>query len=361
MFDLRFVIHTSSLKKAITEPNDFEQHLSLLEDHKPQVPPVFQIETTNICNLTCVMCPRTNLMERPLGSMSVDQFRYILERLKPQQTAVWEEWETFVRESNLENSKAYLEDYFYFFICAKSIILHGFGEPILDKTLLQKIEIASELGFPTYFSMNPVNIQVEKIEKLMEAGLDFIKFSLEGLDNETQQKYRGRVDKDFEITLDKIHKILGVKKDKGYKTTIILTKLDFKSNDPKSVEFISYWEQFPVLAYIKNQHNRWLYQEEEVGPNTAEYMQRYCEFPWSSVSILYDGTVVPCPLEYEGKLNMGNIFKQSLEEIWNSPTYFAFREMHKNGNFPEGHFCKTQCDYKQVYEFRPSVKSKKKS
>ena len=114
------------------------------------------------------------------------------------------------------------------------------------------------------------------------------------------------------------------------------------------------------MVYVKNQHNRWLYEEEKAPENSAEYLQRYCEFPWNSVSILYDGTVVPCPLEYEGIMNMGNINNQTLDDIWNSDQYRAFRKMHATGNFPEGHFCKTHCDYNQLYEFtEPNGKFKK--
>lgn len=354
MFDLKFVINTQFLKKAIQDPEHFEKNISLLESNRPISPPVFQLETTNICNLKCVMCPRTTLMERPLGTMEVEKFKNILQQLKPQQQDIWESWETYVASLQVEHSPAALEDYFYYHICAKTLILHGFGEPILDKTLIEKIKVATAMDFPTYFSMNPVNISLEKIEKLMASGLGYLKFSLEGLDNATQLKYRGRIDDTIETTLSKIHSILKLKEEKGYKTVIILTKLNFIKDDPKAEEFMEYWKNYPVMAYVKNQHNRWLYEEDEATENTAEYMQRYCEFPWSSVSILYDGTVVPCPLEYEGKLAMGNIFDQSLIDIWNGPKYKAFREMHINGTFPEGHFCKTQCDYNQVYEFRPS-------
>jgi radical SAM protein with 4Fe4S-binding SPASM domain len=297
-------------------------------------------------------------MERSLGSMTVDQFRFILKQLQPHSEQLWKEWEAYVNNEALKEVKAGLEDYFYFQICAKSLILHGFGEPILDKTILDKVRIATEMRFPTYFSMNPVNIFIDKVEMLMEAGLGYLKFSLEGMDNASQLKYRGKVDIDFETTLNKIHTILELKEKKGHKTVIILTKLNFKENDPMAEQFLDYWKQYPVLAYVKNQHNRWLYEEDGAGFNSAEYMQRYCEFPWSSASILYDGTVVPCPLDYEGHLNMGNVFENTLEEIWNSTKYEEFRQMHIDGTFPKNHFCKSQCDFKQVYEFRGLTESK---
>ena len=65
------------------------------------------------------------------------------------------------------------------------------------------------------------------MEKLGEAGLKFLKLSLEGLDNETQQHYRGRTDKNFDETLNKIFATIELFKERNFKTRIILTKLNF--------------------------------------------------------------------------------------------------------------------------------------
>src|SRR5690606_8294952 len=151
--------------------------------------------------------------------------------------------------------------------------------------------------------------------------------------------------------LNKIISTLELFRERGYKTRIIITRLNFSDDVEDQQEFIRFWQKHNVLVYVKNQHNRWLYEEEEAVENTAEYLQRYCEFPWTSVSILYDGSVVPCPMDYDGALSMGNIKDNSLEEIWNGKRFEDFRKMHTDGSFPQGHFCKHNCDYKQVYEF----------
>jgi len=309
--------------------------------------------------MKCVMCPRTTKMERRLGFMEADAYAALISQLRPHQAEEWDRWETFVERDMMKNTAAYDEDYFYFLICSRTLILHGFGEPILDKSLAERVRLATEHGLPTYFSMNPVNIDLDKLETIGAAGLTYLKLSLEGMDNETQLRYRGRIDQSFDATLEKIISAIRLFEDRGFRTKIILTKLNFKNDLEAQQEYIRFWKQFPVMVYVKNQHNRWLYEEETATSNTAEYMQRYCEFPWTSVSVLYDGTVVPCPLEYEGILNMGNIREQTLEEIWNSELYQAFRDMHAYGNFPEGHFCKTHCDYNQLHEFIERNRSRK--
>jgi len=352
MFDIDFVQKSAALKKAIVARTFDGDPLEELERMRSAKPRVFQLETTNVCNMKCVMCPRTELMTRKLGYMPVEEFERLVDQLEPHDETKWNEWKSYSEQDFLSHTLAYEEDFFYFMICAQTLILHGFGEPILDKNLPAKIAIAHKKGIPTYFSMNPVNIRLDKIKDIAEAGLDYLKFSLEGLDNETQMMYRRVVDKSFNDTLKKIFDVLELLERGNYKTKIILTRLSFKDDPVGDKEYLDFWKQFPVMAYIKNQHNRWLYEEEKAEYNTAEYMQRYCEFPWSSMSILYDGTVVPCPLDYEGELNMGNVKDNTLEEIWNSQKYDDFRKMHANGNFPNGHFCKTKCDYNKLYEFK---------
>jgi len=45
----------------------------------------------------------------------------------------------------------------------------------------------------------------------------------------------------------------------------------------------------------------------------------FCYGLRDQLGVLYDGTVVPCCLDHEGDLALGNIFRQKMEEILNSP------------------------------------------
>ena len=130
-----------------------------------------------------------------------------------------------------------------------------------------------------------------------------------------------------------------------------MTKLNFRKDDQSNQDFLDYWKQYDVKSYVKNQHNRWLYEEDDAPVNQSEYMRRYCEYPWASMTLLYDGRVVPCPLDYDGKVVLGDANDQTLEEIWNSDRYHEFRRQHVTGDFPQGHFCKSQCDIPVLHEF----------
>lgn len=352
MYDISFVRKSLDLRNKILSGNAPPNVLEKFEELRSTTPFIFQIETTNACNMTCVMCPRTTLMDRPIDHMQMENFKSVVDEIIGFTDEELTLWDNYVEKHGLQTSleSAKDEDYFYYFICAQSIALHGFGDPLLDKDLDERIKYCTDNGKLTYFSTNPVNISLKVMDRLGKAGLSFLKFHLDGVDNESQLKYRGRVDKTYEESQQKVLETLALFKEKGYKTKVILTKLKFNNEDDLDKEFLDYWRQHDVFAYIKNQHNRWLYEEADAVSNSAEYMQRYCEFPWTSLSLLQDGSVVPCPLEYNAELVMGNVKEESLSEIWNGKNYQDLRLMHTTGDFPKNHFCTNKCDFNKLHE-----------
>ena len=58
-------------------------------------------------------------------------------------------------------------------------------------------------------------------------------------------------------------------------------------------------------------------------------------------NILLDGSVVPCCYDHNAEMTFGNIFRESLEDIWDKATYVAFRDAVVTGNAPL--FCMKNC------------------
>ncbi len=344
MYDISFVRKSLSLRQQILEGKPLENLFEKFESIRNKNPKVYQIETTNACNMTCIMCPRTDLMDREVGHMEMAQFKSLVDQLSGFTPDELELWDDYVKKQGLKNSLATEEDYFYHFICSQAITLHGFGEPLMDNKIVERVQHCTRRGIKTYFSANPVNARLKIMDQLGDAGLSYLKFHLDGIDNTSQKYYRGRVDRTYEETQKRILKIIELFNSKNYPTRVILTKLKFNRNDEPDQKFLDFWEENGVFAYIKNQHNRWLYEEDDAVENSAGYMQGYCDFPWTSMSVLQNGDVVSCPMEYNGEDPLGNINEQTIEEIWNGPKYRALRKMHIEGNFPEGHFCVSKCD-----------------
>ena len=51
--------------------------------------------------------------------------------------------------------------------------------------------------------------------------------------------------------------------------------------------------------------------------NKKKSKNNCCHWPWTSLSILWDGKVVPCCFDYDNLYNLGNAETQSFDEIWN--------------------------------------------
>ena len=101
-----------------------------------------------------------------------------------------------------------------------------------------------------------------------------------------------------------------------------------------------------ALVYVKSQDNKWyLKNEKDTG---SIHWSEFCQFPWSSMSILCDGRVVPCCNDYDGELVLGDANEQTLKEIWNGEPYKMLRENHAHKpNFK----CSKECDMKLVGDY----------
>ncbi|MCK5283457.1 MAG: SPASM domain-containing protein, partial [Nanoarchaeota archaeon] len=68
-----------------------------------------------------------------------------------------------------------------------------------------------------------------------------------------------------------------------------------------------------------------------------------CTFLWYALTVLYDGTVVPCPQDFFGKLELGNLKKEKLKAIWNNDKTIKLRKSMFNSEFKKISPC-NNCD-----------------
>ena len=355
MFDIAFFKNTQGLKREIVGGGyglkDVETIYSDLEMQRNRKPYLFSIETTNNCNMTCVMCPRTTKMTRKIENMKPEVFKRVAEQITPHSLEFYEKWTGFVEQDlNIYQSDRG-ENPFYFFISSQAVTMHGFGEPLFDTLLLERVEMLTEKNIPSYFSCNPSNININKIEALFKAGLKFIKFSIDSLSDEKMKAVRGQ-QADFSVAIKKILQVLDIKEKGNYPATIVacMIKMDGDQNR-EAEEFIRTWKDKNVYAYIKSLDNQWYVNDPDREKAKSHYESQYCEFAWMSMSVMVDGTVVPCTQDFNCEMKMGNVMEQSLEEIWNSDNYKKFRMMHINGNVPKEYRCKERCDLKLVADY----------
>lgn len=356
MFDINFFEESNRIKKKIISRRgsfDGEKLYSIFERLRSRQPFIFNIETTNACNMQCIMCPRPKLMTRPVRHMDMGLFEKIVTQVAPHKKNRLRDFWSFVNKEYGLSRKDRDENAFYFFTVSKSLTLHGFGEPLLDPYITERVALCAELNIPTYFSCVPANINVEKITSMMKAGLGTIKFSLDALDDRRQRDIRGPKN-DFTGSYKKIISLIEFKtKHPSVKTQIVLTMVALSRNkeDIKMYrDFLKLWLGKPVFAYIKSQDNRWFHEKDKALACKSHYAAQYCEFPWTSMTIMTDGSVVPCSQDYNCEMVLGDANAQPLQEIWNNSAYDELRRFHITGKSLRDYKCASRCDIKALYK-----------
>lgn len=357
MFNIHFFQNTKNLKNNIIngdfKNSDINYILKQLEKLRDKKIHLFNFETSNNCNMKCIMCPRTSAMTRSITTINDEDFERVIKQVKPHDKKDLDNFLNFINEEYGINELSRSENAFYFYVSSTCITLHGYGEPLIDPNIEKRVQICTQNNLPSYFSCVPANINVEKIINLMKNGLTVIKFSIDSLDDIEAKEIRGKKN-NYTQAYKKILEILNLKKQMNLQTKIVCTMLDL-STDEKSIEkqksFIELWKDKDVFAYVKSLDNRWYNDLDKDLQNKSHYASQYCEFPWTSLTVMANGNIVPCTQDYDAEMCFGNIKEKSLEEVWNSKEYEDFRHWHISGNFPKGNKCNEKCDLKKIYHY----------
>jgi len=347
MFDIEFYMKVFELKRQLmsgkTEDKDYL--FQKLEEYRSEYPVIYNIETTNACNMRCEMCPRTTMMTRPVETMDMETFRRIIDQIRPFSVQKWQEWEDFVERNYGIPKNDMSENHFFLYVIPKVIVLHGYGDPLLDKNMPERVRLLTEQNIPSYFSCNPANINIKKTLQIFESGLDYVKYSIEAADDARHKEVRGSAS-NFTESYKKILYLLDSKEKHGHKTTIVVTMLNL--NKPwQEVEWQKLQDAFKgldVYIYLKSQDQNWY--EKRRQQTASIHWTEFCQFPWSSMTIKSNGEAAECVEDYNNEIVLGDARKESLYDIWNGERYHKLRENHFD--LTRGIKCTERCDMKLV-------------
>ncbi|MEI6970398.1 MAG: radical SAM/SPASM domain-containing protein [bacterium] len=256
-------------------------------------------DTSARCNLRCVMCPNKELPASQKGLLSLDLFKKTIDEALP---------------------------------ALHDIYLHHRGEPLLNPALCDMIRYARSRGVRTRFHSNGTLLTADWCARLLDARPDLISFSIDGFYKEAYEKVR--IGANFEATLENVFRLLQMRRDRKQKAPyIVIEKIHFKNSTPPDS---------PTGARIKELARRFM----EAGADEVIEKEEYqwsttdapednstgicsrCTFPWYAMVISWDGTVTPCPQDFDTVMKMGNVSSASLRDIWNSPAYRELRRKH---------------------------------
>ncbi len=256
------------------------------------------IETASCCNLRCIMCPNRDMPAARKGLMEIGLFRKII-----------------------DECAAFAGD----------VYLHHRGEPLLNPALYDMIKYARAAGLKTRFHSNGTLLNAERIDKLLEAGPDLVSFSVDGFAKESYEQIRQGAN--FEQTVAGIVQLAEARRKRGLRRPyLVIEKIRFNnpalnSETPETAAIRARFLAAGVDEIIEKQEYVWA---EESAPECAQPQAlSACTFPWYAMVVCYDGTITPCPQDFQAALNMGNAREKSLREIWNDAPYRDLRRGFK--------------------------------
>ena len=263
------------------------------------------IEITNICNLSCSFCSIDN---RKKESISVDNFEAILKKIDE------------------------YTDYIY---------LHVKGEPLLHPDLEKILDLSLKYNKQVNITTNGT-LLTKNVNILNHKAVRQINISLHSENNNVN--YFNDIVESVDKLKDKIIILRYWTLDKDSLSTDIVDKI------------ISYYKLSSNIVensnHIKIRDNLYLDKQEKfIWPSLDNsYYNEIgtCYALKDQLAILVDGTIVPCCLDSNGIINLGNIYKESLEEVINSKRYQDMKIGFQNRKCTE-ELCK-KCSFKDRLE-----------
>ena len=265
-------------------------------------PEQIRLENTNACNAHCVMCPRES-QTRKRGFIDPRLVEKIL--------------------AEAEGKKI------------TKFTVQGFGEPLLDKRFCTYVRLIKErLSCPTFTVSNGTLITPELAEELVSCGLDKIKISFYGTGKEEYERIHAPLK--YDKARGGIMNLVRARRAARSKITI---RVQYIGKLWKYIPFFFQWVGKTSVGYntLHNYGNGRAYRSTNGKAGRCPILSQ------PILQVLWTGEVVPCCYDFNGTMVLGDVRRQSIEEIWHGERYQAIRRAHAEGRFSEWPLC-IKCD-----------------
>ena len=324
--------------------NMFKLPMHSRSTQMPDLPTQLYIEVTNICNSLCASCPLTYnhfLPYEPKHHLSWENFRHVVDQF-PQ---------------------------------LERVVLHGIGEPLLNKDLPRFVTHLKERGSEVLFNSNAILLDQKRGDALVEAGLDELRISMDAITPELYARLRG---------VDQLPKVIrnlksfvarhgGHKKPKvslwwvamqanltqmpdfvrlaadigigeiylqrlvyfgggeqiGEDTTMIEEQSIQSNLEQQQAEMVSECETLAADLGVAFRASGLTTPSESIATK-GEHPWQGCMRPWILMYITANGTALPCcispfAVKDYSRIMLGNILDNPVNEVWNGMPYQELR------------------------------------
>lgn len=280
------------------------------------------IEVTNICGLACSFCPPKL---HPSKTMPLPFFEKVLSQLQGY---------------------------------TKELAFHVMGDPLTLSNLHEYLDISQEKGFKVTLTTSGYYLKKSSFETLFHPAVRQINISLNAYN-------KNSLNLTFDDYMDSVLDLCTEKLSNHPKPFINLRLWNFDEEcseaDFNTMLFKRLQDAFEIQLDTEQ-----LYKDRSKSLRLASkvllHFDSYFEWPSlnsshdtqgtcyglkSHIGILADGTVVPCCLDGDGVINLGNLHESSLKDVLDSKRAVDMREGFEKGQAVE-ELCK-KCSYKDRF------------
>jgi radical SAM protein with 4Fe4S-binding SPASM domain len=275
-------------------------------------PLVIKIEPTNICNFRCPGCRTGSGQDKsPRGAMKYEDFTKIIDKVH---------------------------------LHALKVVLYMWGEPLINHDIFRMIKYANFKNMAVQISSNLNVFRDAYAQQIVESGLEHLIVAMDGVSQEVYEKYR--VDGNVRKVVDNLGEILRMRKAMNQKfPTIELQYIVFPHNRHE----IQAARELAISLGV----DRMTIIDSTVNTDKSNAAMRHgkravpdkCNALWTLACFNWDGSFSPCCDSVDD--SFGNIFKQGLDELWNSRKMQVSRSLHTR--HPINDSTPTKCRRCQIY------------
>lgn len=273
----------------------------------PKFPRIVKIDVCNTCNYNCIFCPQAKQIKK-IGKID-DELCYRIIRTS---------YEAGARE----------------------LCLSMTGEPLLNTELENYISYAKKIGYEYIFiNTNGYLCDEKRAQKLLESGLDSIKFSVNA-DKKSYALVHG-VD-GFDTVVANIKRFYELREENHSKCKIYISYVAVIPTLQESERLCDRMKDFCDEIIIVNANNRaGSISELDKGlfAGSDEYAFKYpCSQLFNNVYVTAEGYMVICCQDFENLTVVADLNNESIEEAWNGDAFTSFRKKYLQKDL-EGTLC----------------------
>jgi len=263
-------------------------------------PRTVRIETTNACNAKCVICPHP-VMERTVQRMDEQLYRAIIDECAAQH--------------------------------CPQVHLHNFGEPLLDVQLCDRIRYAKSKGIRKVKIFSNGALANERIATaLLDAGLDEIKVSFDGATKEEFERIRAPLK--YDLVMANLRRLVQLRDARRSPLRITVNCCSTTDKDQSMAALATVVDEFSFSRL----HN-WA---DGDYAQAQTKIRKPCSRLWRTFTVLVNGDVALCCLDYDGKTLMGRVTATtSIRQIWRATEYRQVRGWHRRSQQARIELCRT--------------------